>query len=96
MGTDAMADPEGGVPGPTPPARPEGRAHQRGSRNLAIACLAIVWLAFVFPMFLGKVHFPSDLGETIAVPAGTTPKITSNVVDSDTFFLLYPWHAYLG
>ena len=78
---------------PARPGRPDG---QRGSRILAIGCLAIVWLAFVFPMFLGRVHFPTDLGETIAVPAGTTPKITSNVVDSDTFFLVYPWHAYLG
>ena len=34
----------------------------RGTRRLALVLLGLAWLAFVFPVFGGKVHFPTDFG----------------------------------
>lgn len=90
------------APGPgevvTGTAGTPGKRHGRSdrTRNAALACLFAVWLAFTFPMFAGRVHFPTDFAEAVSVHPGQTPRLTSNLTDSDDFFLLYPWHEYLG
>jgi hypothetical protein len=73
---------------------PEGVAN-RGTRRLALALLGLAWLAFVFPVFGGKVHFPTDFGYPyFRAPAHVaTP---SNPADTDSFHAVYPYHVYLG
>ena len=74
-----------------PPADRPARA-----RFVALGCLVAVWIAFVYPLFGGKVHFPTDFQTLFYGPAGSAPRITSNQVDSDAYLAEYPWHAYLG
>jgi len=61
---------------------PEGVAN-RGTKRLALALLGLAWLAFVFPAFGGKVHFPTDFGYPyFKAPAKVaTP---SNPADTDS------------
>ena len=68
---------------------------KRGTRRLALALLGLAWLAFVFPVFGGRVHFPTDLGYPyFKAPARVaTP---SNPADTDSFHAVYPYHVYLG
>lgn len=56
----------------------------------------LAWLAFVAPIFTGKVHFPTDLAAAGSTPPAPAPAVTSNIVDSDSVFLVYPWHVALG
>ncbi|GAC1373704.1 MAG: hypothetical protein NVSMB32_17130 [Actinomycetota bacterium] len=80
------------------PAEAQAAAHPTGRRTLCAAwgCLLVAWLGFVHPMFAGKVHFPSDIVAINSSPPGPLPQLTSNVVDSDAAFLLYPWHIRFG
>src|SRR5436190_1913629 len=68
---------------------------KRGTRRLALALLGLAWLAFVFPVFGGRVHFPTDFGYPyFKAPAHVaTP---SNPADTDSFHAVYPYHVYLG
>src|SRR6267143_3774781 len=73
---------------------PEGVAN-RGTRRLALALLGLAWLAFVFPVFGGKVHFPTDFGYPyFKAPAHVAAP--SNPADTDSFNAVYPYHVYLG
>ena len=63
------------------------------ARRIAVASLIAVWLAFTFPLFTGKVHFPTDFAGPRPAARGE-PR--SNPDDGDAYFALYPWHAYLG
>ena len=74
-----------------PPADRPARA-----RFAALGCLFVVWIAFVYPLFAGLVHFPTDFQSLFFGAPGSTPRITSNQVDSDAYLAEYPWHAYLG
>ncbi len=67
----------------------------RGTRRLALVLLGLAWLAFVFPVFGGRVHFPTDFGYPyFKAPAHVaTP---SNPADTDSFHAVYPYHVYLG
>jgi hypothetical protein len=71
------------------------RVANRGTRRLALVLLGLAWLAFVFPVFGGKVHFPTDFGYPyFKAPAHVaTP---SNPADTDSFHAVYPYHVYLG
>src|SRR5438094_393216 len=68
---------------------------KRGTRRLALVLLGLAWLAFVFPVFGGRVHFPTDFGYPyFKAPAHVaTP---SNPADTDSFHAVYPYHVYLG
>src|SRR2546426_6149074 len=68
---------------------------KRGTRRLALALLGLAWLAFVFPVFGGRAHFPTDFGYPyFKAPAQVaTP---SNPADTDSFHAVYPYHVYLG
>ena len=74
-----------------PPADRPARA-----KFVALGCLVAVWVAFVYPLFGGKVHFPTDFQTLFFGAPGSAPRITSNQVDSDAYLAEYPWHAYLG
>ncbi len=74
-----------------PPADRPARA-----KFIALGCLVVVWIAFVYPLFGGKVHFPTDFQSLFFGAPGSAPRITSNQVDSDAYLAEYPWHAYLG
>ncbi len=74
-----------------PPADRPTRA-----KFVALGCLVAVWVAFVYPLFGGKVHFPTDFQTLFFGAPGSAPRITSNQVDSDAYLAEYPWHAYLG
>lgn len=69
--------------------------NKRGTRRLALVLLGLAWLAFVFPVFGGRVHFPTDFGSPyFKAPARVaTP---SNPADTDSFHAVYPYHVYLG
>jgi hypothetical protein len=82
-----------------PDGAPRGRAAPRAparTRLVAVGCLLIAWVAFVYPIFGGKVHFPTDFANTSFAAPGSKARVTSNLIDSDDFLLIYPWHAYLG
>jgi hypothetical protein len=66
------------------------------ARFVALGCLLVVWIAFVYPLFAGLVHFPTDFQSLFFGAPGSTPRITSNQVDSDAYLAEYPWHVYLG
>ena len=55
-----------------------------------------VWLAFTWPMFLGRVYFPTDFARQAYAKGPQPAKVTSMFVDIDDYLLAYPWHAYLG
>ncbi|MEA2504744.1 MAG: hypothetical protein QOG36_1787, partial [Actinomycetota bacterium] len=74
---------------------PPADRHVR-ARFVALGCLFVVWIAFVYPLFAGKVHFPTDFQSLFFGAPGSTPRITSNQVDSDAYLAEYPWHVYLG
>ncbi|HXL41636.1 MAG TPA: hypothetical protein VN986_03805, partial [Actinomycetota bacterium] len=74
-----------------PPADRPTRA-----KFVALGCLFAVWIAFVYPLFGGKVHFPTDFQTLFFGAPGSAPRITSNQVDSDAYLAEYPWHGYLG
>src|SRR6201997_2599772 len=63
-----------------PPADRPARA-----KVIALGCLVVVWIAFVYPLFGGKVHFPTDFQSLFFGAPGSTPRITSNQVDSDAY-----------
>ena len=65
-------------------------------RRVALAILGAVWIAFVFPMFAGRVHFPTDFVKLFYAAPGSRPTFSSNLVDTDVYLELYPWHDYLG
>lgn len=65
-------------------------------RTTALAILGVVWLAFVFPMFGGRVHFPTDFVNLFYAAPGSRPAVSSNLVDTDVYLELYPWHEELG
>lgn len=76
---------------PSPPA-PEPA--WRRERRVALGLLALVWLAFVFPMLAGRVHFPTRLGEPyVAVPAQAQPPA---LIDTDAFNAVYTYRSALG
>ena len=52
-----------------------------GARRIAVASLIAVWLAFTFPLFAGKVHFPTDFAGPRPVSARGDPP--SNPDDGD-------------
>ena len=66
------------------------------TKRRALACLVAVWVAFVFPIFFGRVHFPSDFVKLFFAPAGSKPTFSSNLVDTDVYLQEYPWHAAVG
>lgn len=66
---------------------------RRRQRSVALGFLALVWLAFAFPMFAGKVHFPADFVES-AFAEHTA--VRSSYGDLDDYLLLYPWHQELA
>ena len=53
-----------------------------------------VWMAFVYPTFLGKVRFPVDFAG--GTQRGAEPARLANPDLGDAFYAEYPWHAYLG
>ena len=56
--------------------------------------MLLVWLAFNFPAFAGKVRFPTDYeGPKTAAAAGEP---ASNPLDVDSYVAVYPWRHYLG
>ncbi len=72
-----------------------GVASPRAVRWVSLALLGLVWVAFTYPMVLGKVHFPTDFGAyffKVPAPVGHP----SNLADTDTYNTLLPWHTYLG
>ena len=73
-----------------------GSRYPRRQRRAALACLLLAWVAFVFPMFVGKVHFPTDFVRIFYSAPGSDAKLTSNLVDTDVYLQEYPWHDYLG
>ena len=82
-------------PEPDPP-QPEGSAtaYPARIRRLAILAMLLVWLAFNFPAFAGKVRFPTDYEGPKAAEAAGEP--ASNILDVDAYVAVYPWRHYLG
>lgn len=78
------------------PALPEGSAtpYPARIRHIAILAMLLVWLAFNFPAFAGKVRFPTDYEGPKTAEAAGEP--ASNMLDVDSYVAVYPWRNYLG
>jgi hypothetical protein len=69
----------------------------QGSRRVALALLVGAWLAFIFPVFAGRVPFPVDMAGYRPPNSLYNPSPDlANPLESDAFDLYYPWRSYLG
>ncbi|MGH2662603.1 MAG: YfhO family protein [Actinomycetota bacterium] len=69
-------------------------AHAAPYRPLALALLALVWLAFSFPVLGGRVLFPVDHDRALKPRNLLEPP--RNPLESDAYTLYYPLRQYLG
>lgn len=72
---------------------PSGKG--RSQANLySVVFLIVVWLAYSWPAFSGKVLFPTDFAQSRIFPERSGP--IHNLLESDAFDQQYPWRLHLG
>lgn len=68
-------------------------AEERRHGRIAVGLLVAIWLAFTFPAFTGKARFPADFAGPVP---GESAGPLVNPELGDAFYVVYPWHTYLG
>lgn len=80
------------------PLIPSGEGQfSKASRRAGFGLIFVIWLAFHFPAFAGKVFFPVDIARTqppISLYEKAAPSY--NPEEGDFWQFYYPWHHYLG
>ncbi|HZA27436.1 MAG TPA: hypothetical protein VE915_07300, partial [Actinomycetota bacterium] len=75
--------------------RDDRTAEPKRAKRVAVASLFVVWLAFDFPVFTGKVLFPVDWerSRTASAAASEAP---ANPLEGDAYTFYYPLRNYMG
>jgi hypothetical protein len=73
----------------------EDRPYPLRTRRLALVALVVIWVAFDYPAFGGRVLFPTDLDRTgLENPFSRSPP--KNPLEGDAYTLYYPLRDHLG